>query len=94
MKLIFLALFFVFTLSSCSNNEEISSPEDKEIIDISKPNILLVIADDMGLDATPNYDVGSIKPNMHCGMKPSIFMGFGFHCRFTSEIPIRIQNIN
>jgi len=64
MKLIFLALFFVFTLSSCSNNEEISSPEDKEIIDISKPNILLVIADDMGLDATPNYDVGSIKPNM------------------------------
>ena len=30
----------------------------------STPNILLVIADDMGLDATPNYAEGSIKPNM------------------------------
>ena len=30
----------------------------------SKPNILLVIADDMGLDATPGYEMGSVKPNM------------------------------
>nr|WP_299383425.1 sulfatase-like hydrolase/transferase [Allomuricauda sp.] len=28
------------------------------------PNILLIIADDMGLDATPGYDVGTLKPNM------------------------------
>lgn len=30
----------------------------------STPNILLIIADDMGLDATPGYSVGSEKPNM------------------------------
>ena len=30
----------------------------------SSPNILLIIADDMGLDATPNYAEGSIKPNL------------------------------
>lgn len=29
-----------------------------------KPNILLIIADDMGLDATPGFDVGTVKPNM------------------------------
>lgn len=29
-----------------------------------KPNILLVIADDMGIDASPCYDVGALKPNM------------------------------
>lgn len=29
-----------------------------------KPNILLVIADDMGIDASPCYDVGALKPEM------------------------------
>ena len=29
-----------------------------------KPNILLIIADDFGLDACPNYDIGATKPNM------------------------------
>jgi hypothetical protein len=28
------------------------------------PNILLVIADDMGVDASPCYPVGDLKPNM------------------------------
>lgn len=28
------------------------------------PNILLIIADDMGLDACPNYDIGTEKPTM------------------------------
>jgi len=52
-------------LCSCS-----SSNVDVDIVDTptdptsSKPNILLVIADDMGLDATPNYSEGAIKPNM------------------------------
>lgn len=43
---------------SCNNNEEII-PELSE-----SPNILLVIADDLGLDACPGYDVGSSKPTM------------------------------
>jgi len=29
-----------------------------------KPNIILLIADDMGLDATPGYAIGNIKPKM------------------------------
>ena len=28
------------------------------------PNILLIIADDIGIEATPGYPIGSIKPNM------------------------------
>ncbi len=63
MKLTYYTLLFVFTLFSCSKNETISSPANEEVSNSSKPNILLVIADDMGLDATPGYDVGSIKPN-------------------------------
>jgi arylsulfatase A-like enzyme len=38
--------------------EEIPTPTN------SLPNILLVIADDMGLDACPGYSLGSVKPNM------------------------------
>ena len=40
------------------------SIEEKNLELIKNPNILLIIADDMGLDATPGYDVGSIKPHM------------------------------
>ncbi|MGK0389723.1 MAG: arylsulfatase A-like enzyme [Maribacter sp.] len=41
----------------------------KDVIDIidmfpEEPNILLIIADDMGKDATPGYTEGSTKPNM------------------------------
>jgi arylsulfatase A-like enzyme len=32
--------------------------------DASRPNILLIIADDIGLDATPGYDYGDTKPTM------------------------------
>lgn len=31
---------------------------------VAKPNILLIIADDMGVDATPGYPIGAIKPTM------------------------------
>lgn len=30
----------------------------------SKPNVLLIIADDMGIEACPGYNIGAIKPNM------------------------------
>ena len=33
-------------------------------LEAPKPNILLIIADDMGIDASPNYDIGDTKPNM------------------------------
>lgn len=45
---------------ACSKDQTLSgNPES-----FAKPNILLVIADDMGLDATPGYSVGSTKPTM------------------------------
>lgn len=40
------------------NNEE--TPEESN----GTPNILFVITDDMGLDATPGYAIGNTKPNM------------------------------
>ncbi|MEM9141785.1 MAG: sulfatase-like hydrolase/transferase [Bacteroidota bacterium] len=43
-----------------TNNDEVS----EETIDTSHPNVLLIIADDMGLDATPGYAVGTQKPSM------------------------------
>lgn len=64
-------IFCLFIFISCSSDNEIlstpdtSDPDDPvENPEPSSPNILLVIADDMGLDASPGYDLGTIKPNM------------------------------
>lgn len=59
-------ILFSCILVSCSNNieEVISQEEETSPDDESLPNILFVIADDMGLDATPGYDIGAIKPQM------------------------------
>ena len=54
---------YMALLISCSSpNLDVDNGVD--IPTSNKPNILLIIADDMGLDATPNYPEGSIKPNM------------------------------
>lgn len=56
---------FIFSCSSKTTAEEITEEiADNGTEDDNPPNILLIIADDMGLDATPNYPIGSIKPNM------------------------------
>ncbi|WP_299716062.1 sulfatase-like hydrolase/transferase [uncultured Tenacibaculum sp.] len=57
--LAFLMLFF-----SCSKDSITTETPDDSSEQPTKPNILLIIADDMGLDATPGYNVGSIKPTM------------------------------
>ncbi|MBT8318480.1 MAG: sulfatase-like hydrolase/transferase, partial [Lutibacter sp.] len=64
-------LLFIITLIlvSCSKkNSDFNDSETENITEnpseITKPNILLVIADDMGLDASPGYEIGSIKPYM------------------------------
>ena len=46
-------------ISSCGDSEG-DDPHDDPII---SPNILLIIADDLGKDAIKGYDEGSIKPN-------------------------------
>ena len=52
-------------LCSCSSSNVDVNDVDTPIDPASdKPNILLIIADDMGLDATPNFPEGTIKPNM------------------------------
>ena len=65
MKNLIYLIILIFTLISCSDNSEKIIDEEEEMENISSsPNILLVIADDMGLDACPGYDIGSLKPNM------------------------------
>ncbi|WP_152286040.1 sulfatase-like hydrolase/transferase [Flavicella marina] len=81
MKKIYYYLFFFLFLTtvSCSSSiiEEDEVPADEELIeesieedeapqDLEHPNILLIIADDVSLDATPNYleDLNAIKPEM------------------------------
>ncbi|MFI1744026.1 sulfatase-like hydrolase/transferase [Thalassobellus sediminis] len=61
-RFIYSTIIFLSILSCTKNNElEI---DDSKLTESKAPNILLVIADDMGLDATPGYNIGSIKPNM------------------------------
>jgi len=56
-----LLTIIVASIFSCTSNDD---SDIQEVPQHSKPNILLIIADDMGLDATPGYTVGNIKPNM------------------------------
>ncbi|EDP70231.1 Twin-arginine translocation pathway signal [Flavobacteriales bacterium ALC-1] len=64
MRYFFIPLFvlFITLFISCSN--ESNNSIDNDLGQNNKPNILLIIADDMGLDASPGYTIGNIKPNM------------------------------
>ena len=58
-------LLFLASLIMLNCKKQDDTPIDcGGIIASSKPNILLIIADDMGLDASPGYNVGTVKPNM------------------------------
>lgn len=67
MNRLFKPLILALTImqfSSCGNDTStITEEEGPTPVQGSKPNILLIIADDMGLDATPGFNVGSVKPN-------------------------------
>lgn len=65
MKNLYLYILFIGFLYSCSADsiDDILDSETEETTS-SKPNILLIIADDMGLDATPGYNIGAIQPSM------------------------------
>lgn len=62
-------LITMIVLFSCSEknddliDSEIKDETTTEVVN-KKPNILLIIADDMGLDASPGYTIGNIKPAM------------------------------
>ncbi|WP_431165513.1 sulfatase-like hydrolase/transferase [Tenacibaculum halocynthiae] len=63
MKLKFSFVFLVALISffACSSDQVIDA--GGETNNNNSPNILLIIADDMGLDATPGFNVGTVKPN-------------------------------
>ena len=61
MRLQISFVFFILLFYSCTKSDAIVAVEEEVF---SKPNILLILADDMGLDATPGYNIGSVKPNM------------------------------
>mgnify|MGYP000737118240 CR=1 FL=1 len=54
-------LLVVIVATSCKSDDTNEIIQETES---PNPNILLIISDDMGLDATPNYPIGSTKPNM------------------------------
>ena len=55
----------LFIFLSCSSDPETTiSTIPIEESEQSRPNIMLIIADDMGLDACPGFNFGTIKPNM------------------------------
>ena len=56
----YINLFIIIFLFSCEK-QEVSTDVD---VEITSPNILLVIADDLGKDAFPNYFEGQQKPQM------------------------------
>lgn len=67
IKYLLPSILFLGLSYNCSSPD--TNPIDDTDIDLvdttsSKPNILFVIADDMGTDATPSFSEGSIKPNM------------------------------
>jgi arylsulfatase A-like enzyme len=56
----FLLIGALFFITACDDDPVIEEPTATE----TKPNILFIIADDMGLDASPGYNIGTVKPTM------------------------------
>ena len=57
LSFLVLSLSLLFSFSSCKKDETTSNPTTS-----NSPNILFIIADDMGKDATNGFSEGSIKP--------------------------------
>ena len=55
-------ILFIF-LASCKSEIDINQ-DDQSQNSGAKNNVLLIIADDMGLDSTVGYNIGNQKPNM------------------------------
>lgn len=63
----FLFSLFVSSLLfiSCNQDDPIGTTDPGDpIVNLTNKNVLLIIADDTGVEATPGYDIGTIKPNM------------------------------
>lgn len=63
MNKLFYVLFLIIVITSCSKDGVIADEETQTVDLETKPNILFIIADDMGKDATSGFSEGAIKPN-------------------------------
>ncbi|WP_299462971.1 sulfatase-like hydrolase/transferase [uncultured Microscilla sp.] len=57
---LFLVIMLTFALGSCKKSDPVTTDPTTG----NRPNILLIIADDIGIEATPGYSIGAIKPSM------------------------------
>ncbi|MDB4773299.1 hypothetical protein OAG30_00950 [Flavobacteriaceae bacterium] len=71
MKINIIRTYFLIGLCvSCKKNPIITLDQDQNVVIEAitpandAPNILLIIVDDIGVESTPGYPVGSVKPNM------------------------------
>jgi arylsulfatase A-like enzyme len=58
-----LLAFFLIFLSACKTDDVVDD-SDKQETTTDRPNILLIIADDIGIEATAGYSLGAVKPSM------------------------------
>jgi arylsulfatase A-like enzyme len=67
-RFVLLFIFSCFIISCSPSSNEIivkeDEPDEVPVGNETAPNILFVIADDMGLDASPGYSIGTQKPQM------------------------------
>ena len=59
-----LLLFIVLLALGCGSNEDIVDNTNGDNQTTAKNNVLLIIADDLGLDSTVGYNIGNQKPSM------------------------------
>jgi arylsulfatase A-like enzyme len=59
-RFLFLMFFVGILFINACTDDEPKTP----VTTTTQPNILLIIADDMGIDATPGYSIGNEKPTM------------------------------
>ncbi len=64
MRYSILSVVLVLIFLSCNKKSDILNLSEITDNQSERPNILLIIADDLGLDACPGYSEGEEKPNM------------------------------
>ena len=59
-----LLLFILLLALGCGSNEDMVDNTNGDNQTTAKNNVLLIIADDLGLDSTSGYNIGNQKPSM------------------------------